>query len=101
MSLCILYMSTVPCSDQAVIIQSGSTTGYIDSSQDNTHNHTTDFCTPFCACNCCATHVLNQLINYTSSKAGEPIDKPDVRYVQAFSNGEHYSIWQPPRNCIS
>lgn len=96
LSLFILSLLTVPCSDDI---------SYTDVTIENlAHNHesssnTHDNCSPFCACNCCKTYTV-----YALEKIKLPEEFP-VAHVEklyfTLSQGDtQYAVldvWQPPQ----
>ncbi len=95
LSLFILTLSFVPCSDN----EDCNTPDLSLNSDHSDHDHNEDSCTPFCSCSCCGIPglILSSPIFYTVlQELKMPTPAATVYYSDLIPN-YFYSFWQPPR----
>ena len=95
LSIFILTLSTVPCSDGMDCNEQG-----VDLNDDHTnHEHNEDTCTPFCSCACCgiAGIVLSAPKLFVISQEGYNYTTFITQYNSDFISSYFYSFWQPPK----
>lgn len=97
MSLLVMALSLVPCSDAMNECEPKPT-----SHEDTSHNHQADhddFCSPFCSCNCCGANVVlsgfgfQEAINPQYIPISEEVNTYTTSYIPSF----YGNIWQPPK----
>jgi hypothetical protein len=94
LSLFILVLSIVPCSDDEDCKEG------IELTADHSgHDHEEDSCTPFCACSCCgcAALILSAPVIHVTLKEVEVFTSTATSYHSDFTSNYFYSIWQPPK----
>lgn len=97
LSLYILALSLVPCSDNVAHFNDHIAVGQSTDHHDHDHSdHSNDTCTPFCSCACCGTIFTmpaSQFIN--PSKLSIPTDY-FFHYSFTYSFDFNEGIWEPP-----
>lgn len=99
LSIAILAVSFVPCTDN-LLAKGGNTLKKEITSSDKSskdHNNSSDNCSPFCTCSCCAATAF-----YTPLCKAQPIkivfkSEKYPLYNVSLSAEVYYSIWQPPK----
>ncbi|HVD97251.1 MAG TPA: DUF6660 family protein [Cytophagaceae bacterium] len=93
LSLFILVLSTVPCSDDHE--QAQPSTGL----SDNHSDHEQDSCTPFCSCSCCGIGgiVLSTPVFSVTLHTVQTSSPSSSHYSFDFISSYFYSFWQPPK----
>jgi hypothetical protein len=97
MSVLVLTLSLVPCSDAM-----NECKPKVITHEESSHSHKTDhddFCSPFCSCNCCgATVVLGSFgFQETLNPVYIPIGEKVISYSSSFIPSFYENIWQPPK----
>jgi hypothetical protein len=99
LSIAILAVSFVPCTDNLPAKDDNILKKEITSSDKSSkdHNNTSDNCSPFCTCSCCAATAF-----YSPLSKTQPIkvifkSEKYPLYNISFRTEVYYSIWQPPK----
>lgn len=95
MSVLILYMATLPCTDRGHS-RIGAKQCLVSEAGDHTQRQA-DHCTPFCVCSCCATLVIVQSPYHTNPLAPQMSKKTYTHYVNPLNMEVANTIWQPPQ----
>jgi len=99
LSIAILAVSFVPCTDNLVIMTGSSLKKEIKSSPNssNEHNNTSDSCSPFCTCSCCAASAIYSPFSRAQVVKVIFQSKKYPLYNISLNSEVFYSIWQPPK----
>lgn len=96
MSVILLALSFVPCTDTMTANQNIQITTFHQDGQS--HSHHSDFCSPLCSCNCCGTviaqieeEVFFEFLPEIDFSAEEPV------FRQKIPAAIYFSILEPPK----
>jgi hypothetical protein len=96
LSLYLLGMSCIPCSDTTECNVSPQVE-VLASNNHQEHNHTQEACTPFCTCSCCAAlFFYNPLNKVEAAKIFFQSEKYPLQN-EVFDIEVSNFIWQPPK----
>ncbi|MGE6353239.1 DUF6660 family protein [Flavobacterium sp. NPDC079362] len=97
LTLIIIILSGIPCSDSHATISKNSSVSFSDSTSHK--KQVKDECSPFCICNCCRTIPYLVFDTQVPQEAvvSLPIKKKQPSYVSVVYSRFHGSIWQPPK----
>jgi hypothetical protein len=89
MSILVLAMTLVPCSDTAC-------------TTDIAHSHKEDLadeCTPFCICDCCGAQITLAEFSFGSPDRQFHVlsQASNLEYTSSYILGFYGHIWQPPK----
>lgn len=99
LSLYLIFLSCIPCSDTKEGIAINSVNVYSSNHENHSHDTNDDSCSPFCVCNCCGQTIINYhpAIVYDFSVQIQELRTFNSNYnsnlIKIFSR----SIWQPPQ----
>lgn len=99
MSLLILYMATLPCTDRGNSPAAGTSQSLVAEAGNHTQRQA-DHCTPFCVCSCCATLVIVQSPYHSNPLAPLMSKKTYTHYVNPLNMEVANTIWQPPKTPV-
>lgn len=97
LSVYLLVLSLVPCSDSMVFIHSEceANTELVDSNKNHSDHEHEDLCTPFCICACCGSvAAMPTILDYIGifTKISTPCIYISLTIFFDYSKG----LWHPP-----
>lgn len=97
LSIYIALLSWLPCSDEAIVVDSSQPVATFTSDTQRSDEHPPiDLCSPLCICSCCGGFVLTSLPINTFQTLAKPIIRP-VFYTLAPYCQPSFGFWQPPK----
>lgn len=96
LSLYILAMSCIPCTDEQTTLDENNQSISLFSVDQDPPVEQPDLCSPLCICSCCGGFVVTYV---STSLTNAPLFKEDMTaiYKQDFISKLSSTIWQPPK----
>lgn len=98
MSLYILVLSAMPCTDTVAMVESEpDRVEFIENYPNEHHSDTEEHCSPFCACSCCHIAVMLNYSVYSFSETLVHTPKIYISRSPSFISNYYVNIWQSPQ----
>ncbi len=99
LSIYLIFLSCIPCTDTKEDIAVNSTHEYATNHENHPHETNDDSCSPFCICNCCGQTIINYhpVIVYDFPVQLQEIKTFNSNYNSSLVTLFSGSIWQPPQ----
>jgi len=97
MSILLLLLTGVPCSDDIVSYRAGNNAEAQIYSSTSTEKH--DNCSPFCVCGCCKTLSVSSPMKISLAEAllEQHVERLYPNYTEQWYQNNVLDIWQPPK----